>query len=286
MKLFDFENALTYDDILILPGASSVLPSETILKTTLARDIELNIPILSAAMDTVTESAMAIALAREGGMGVIHKNLTPENQAKEVAKVKRIESGIIIDPVTLDSNSLIADAIELGSSHNVSGFPVVTDGKLVGILTNRDYQFETKLSTPVQELMTPIEDIVTASPDIEIEKAKELLRVNRLEKLPLVDDEMHLCGLITMKDIHNTITHPNACKDSSGSLRVGAAVGVGEKALERADGLVKAGVDCLFIDTAHGHSSRVIDMTAILRRKYPDIALVAGNVVTPEAVEA
>ncbi len=285
MKLFDFENALTYDDILVLPGASSVLPSETILKTTLARNIELNIPILSAAMDTVTESAMAIALAREGGMGVIHKNLSPTDQAKEVAKVKRSESGIIVDPVTLDSNSTIADAVELSSSHNVSGFPVVSRGKLVGILTNRDYQFETNLSTPVQTLMTPVEDIITSPPDIELEDAKELLRVNRLEKLPLIDDEMHLLGLITMKDIHNTTTHPNACKDSSGSLRVGAAVGVGEKALERAEGLINASVDCLFIDTAHGHSSRVIDMTATLRQKYPDTAIVAGNVVTPEAVE-
>lgn len=285
MKLFDLENALTYDDILILPGESSILPSETILRTTLARDVELNIPILSAAMDTVTESAMAIALAQEGGMGVIHKNLTPAEQAQEVTEVKRSESGIIADPVTLDNDSLIADAIELSIGHNVSGFPVLSGGKLVGILTNRDYQFETRVSTPVRELMTPLEELITAAPDIDIEEAKELLRTNRLEKLPLVDDEMHLCGLITMKDIHNAITHPNACKDSSGSLRVGAAVGVGEKALMRAEGLIKAGVDCLFIDTAHGHSSRVIDMTAILRRTYPDTAIVAGNVVTPEAVE-
>ncbi len=275
--------ALTYDDILLLPGRSVILPSEANLETRLTNEIMLNIPILSAAMDTVTEADLAIELAQEGGMGVIHKNLTPIGQAEHVRRVKRAESGVIVDPVTLDIEAVIADALELSHQHGVSGFPILSDGKLAGMLTNRDYQFERDASTPVKELMTPWERLITAQPDTDLDDALVLLREHRLEKLPLVDAEQHLIGMITVKDIHNAINYPSACKDASGRLRVGAAVGVGKDAVKRAALLVAAGVDCLFIDTAHGHSVKVIDSVSLLRKEFPDIAIVAGNVVTADA---
>lgn len=283
MKIFSSGEALTYDDILILPGRSEILPSEADLTTRLTGEITLNIPILSAAMDTVTEADMAIALAQEGGMGVIHKNLSPPRQAEHVRRVKRAESGVIVDPVTLDISAEIADALELSRKHGVSGFPVLEDRRLAGMLTNRDYQFEADESTPVRELMTPWERLVTAPPDTDLEEALVLLRKHRLEKLPLVDDDRHLMGLITVKDIHNAINYPNACKDSSGRLRAGAAVGVGSDALIRSSLLVKAGVDCIFVDTAHGHSVKVLETVTALKGEFPDVAVVAGNVVTPEA---
>jgi IMP dehydrogenase len=283
MELSKSRIALTYDDILLLPGRSEILPSEANLETRLSRDITLNIPILSAAMDTVTEADMAIALAQEGGLGVIHKNLAPVRQAEHVRRVKRAESGVIVDPVTLDIDAVIADALELSHLHGVSGFPVVQSGRLAGMLTNRDYQFEGDASTPVKVLMTPWESLITAPPDTDLEEALVLLRKHRLEKLPLVDEGRHLIGLITVKDIHNAINYPNACKDSSGRLRAGAAVGVGNDAVTRSGLLVEAGVDCIFIDTAHGHSVKVIDTVSALRKEFPDVALVAGNVVTPEA---
>lgn len=275
--------ALTYDDILLLPGRSEILPSEADLETRLARKIFLNIPVLSAAMDTVTEADMAIALAQEGGMGVIHKNLSPTSQAVHVRRVKRAESGVIVDPVTLEIDAVIADALDLSKQHRVSGFPVLKDGKLAGMLTNRDYQFEVDTSTPVKKLMTPWENLVTAPPCTNLEEALILLREHRLEKLPLIDDEQHLIGLITVKDIHNAINYPNACKDSSGRLRAGAAVGVGNDAILRSRLLVEAGVDCLFIDTAHGHSVKVLDTVFALRKEFPEVAIVAGNVVTADA---
>lgn len=283
MDLSGIEEAFTYDDILILPGPSDILPRDACLKTRLARDITLNIPILSAAMDTVTEAEMAIALAQEGGIGVIHKNLTPEIQADHVRRVKRAESGIIVDPITLDIGSVISDAFELSRKHGVSGFPIMDGDRLAGMLTNRDYQFENNSEAPVCELMTPIGKLITAPPETDLEEALVLLREHRLEKLPLVDDQLHLMGLITVKDIHNAITYPNACKDPSGRLRAGAAVGVGEDAVSRAAFLVDAGVDCLFIDTAHGHSKRVIDTVIKLRGEFRDLAIIAGNVVTPQA---
>lgn len=283
MEISSSGEALTYDDILILPGRSEILPSEADLTTQLTDGITLNIPILSAAMDTVTEADMAIALAQEGGMGVIHKNLSPTRQAEHVRRVKRAESGVIVDPVTLDISTEIADALELSRKHGVSGFPVLEDRRLAGMLTNRDYQFEADESTPVRKLMTPWDRLVTAPPDTDLEEALVLLRKHRLEKLPLVDDDRHLMGLITVKDIHNAINYPNACKDESGRLRAGAAVGVGSDALIRSALLVKAGVDCIFVDTAHGHSVKVLETVTSLKGEFPDVAVVAGNVVTPEA---
>ncbi len=285
MLFEDVKEALTYDDVLLLPGKSEILPSEVDLKTKLTKNIVLNIPILSAAMDTVTEAEMAIALAQEGGMGVIHKNLSPENQAEQVRKVKRAESGVIVDPITLDIDACIFDALVLSREHGVSGFPVIDGGRLAGMLTNRDYQFVADEKTPVMELMTPWDKLVTAPPDTSLEDALVLMRKHRLEKLPLVDDDRKLFGLITVKDIHNAIYYPNACKDDSGRLRVGAAVGVGEDALRRSVLLVDAGVDCIFIDTAHGHSVRVLETVELIKSRYPLISVVAGNVVTPQATE-
>lgn len=283
MELSSSRIALTYDDILLLPGRSEILPSEASLETRLTDNIILNIPILSAAMDTVTEAEMAIALAQEGGMGIIHKNLSPASQAEHVRRVKRAESGVIVDPVTLEIDAVIADALELSSQHRVSGFPVLKDGRLAGMLTNRDYQFEMDTSKPVKVLMTPWEKLITAPPDTNLEEALVLLRKHRLEKLPLVDDKQRLIGLITVKDIHNAINYPNACKDSSGRLRVGAAVGVGNDAVTRSEFLVEAGVDCLFIDTAHGHSVKVIDSVTVLSKEFPEVDIVAGNIVTADA---
>lgn len=285
MDLSNIREALTYDDILILPGRSGILPSEVNLTTKLTRNITLNIPILSAAMDTVTEADMAIAIAQEGGMGVIHKNMSPVRQAEHVRRVKRAETGVIVDPVTLEINSTISDALELSHIHGVSGFPIMNGDRLAGMLTNRDYQFELDHSTPVCRLMTSVDELITAPPDTNLEEALELLRKHRLEKLPLVDNELHLVGLITVRDIHNTIVFPDACKDSSGRLRVGAAIGVGIDAIKRAEVLLEAGVDCLFVDTAHGHSTRVVDSVSLLRKEFPKVSIIAGNVVTPDATK-
>lgn len=277
--------AFTFDDVLILPGRSAVHPGTVSLHTELCRDIVLSIPILSAAMDTVTEAGMAIALAQQGGMGVIHKNLSIEEQARQVRSVKRAESGVIMDPICLDIDSRVSDAFELAERTGVSGFPVLSHGRLAGILTHRDYHFETDGSVPITSLMTPMEDLVTAPVGTGLEDALILLRRHRLEKLPLVDGEGRLAGLVTLKDAQKAMDFPEACKDSRGRLRAGAAVSVGEPALERAEALVEAGADCIFVDTAHGHSEAVLRTTSRLRGFFPDLALVSGNVVTPEATE-
>jgi IMP dehydrogenase len=277
--------ALTFDDVLILPAHSDVLPGEVNLHTELCRGIVLNIPILSAAMDTVTESGMAIALAQQGGMGVIHKNLSIEEQAQHVRQVKRAESGVIIEPICLSDSALVSDAFELAERTGVSGFPVLSDNKLTGILTHRDYNFELDGSTPIAKLMTPLSALVTAPVGTSIEDALFLLRRHRLEKLPIVDNEGHLAGLVTLKDAQKALEYPEACKDSRGRLRTGASISVGESALTRAAALVEAGADCIVIDTAHGQSRKVIETTAALRATYPDLSIIAGNVVTAEATE-
>ncbi len=280
------QEALTFDDVLILPASSNVHPGQVSLHTELCRDIVINIPILSAAMDTVTEAGMAIALAQQGGMGVIHKNLSIEEQARQVRCVKRAEGGVINDPVTLKKSALVSDALMLAEETGVSGFPVLENHKLCGILTHRDYHFEQDGSTPIIELMTNINDLVTAPVGTSIEDALVLLRRHRLEKLPLVSADGHLAGLVTLKDAQKAMEYPEACKDSRGRLRAAAAVSVGEAALTRADALVEAGVDCIFIDTAHGQSISVLKTTEAIRAKYPDLAIVAGNVVTAEATDA
>jgi len=277
--------ALTFDDVLILPAHSTVHPGEVSLHTELCRDIVLNIPILSAAMDTVTESGMSIALAQQGGMGVIHKNLSIEEQAQNVRQVKRAESGVIIEPIFLSDSARVSDAFELAEKTGVSGFPVIANGKLTGMLTHRDYHFELDGSTPVANLMTPLSHLVTAPAGTSIEDALFLLRRHRLEKLPIIDSEGHLAGLVTLKDAQKALEYPEACKDGRGRLRTGAAVSVGEPALTRAAALVEAGVDCIFIDTAHGQSQKVIETTEILRSRYPDLSIISGNVVTAEATE-
>lgn len=279
------QEALTFDDVLILPASSHVHPGQVSLHTELCRDIVLNIPILSAAMDTVTEAGMAIALAQQGGMGVIHKNLSVCEQARQVRCVKRAEGGVINDPVTLKESALVSDALRLAEETGVSGFPVLKNGKLCGILTHRDYHFEQDGSTAIISLMTDIDRLVTAPVGTSIEEALVLLRRHRLEKLPLVTADGHLAGLVTLKDAQKAMEYPEACKDSRGRLRAAAAVSVGEAALTRAAALVEAGVDCIFIDTAHGQSISVLKTTEAIRTKYPDLAIVAGNVVTAEATD-
>jgi len=281
----DAQEAFTFDDVLILPGRSPYHPGQVSLHTALCRDIVLSIPILSAAMDTVTEAGMAIALAQQGGLGVIHKNLSVEEQSRHVKSVKRAESGVIMEPICLDINSTVADALDLAEKTGVSGFPVTRAGVLSGILTHRDYHFETDGSVPIVRLMTPLNKMVTAPVGTGLEDALVLLRKHRLEKLPLVDGEGHLSGLVTLKDAQKAMDFPEACKDSRGRLRAAAAVSVGDPAMDRAAALVEAGVDCIFIDTAHGQSTSVLKTTSMLRTRYPDLPIVAGNVVTPEATE-
>lgn len=277
------KEAFTFDDVLILPGRSDVLPGQVSLHTGLCRDIVLSIPILSAAMDTVTEAGMAIALAQQGGMGVIHKNLSIQEQAKQVKSVKRAESGVIIEPICLDVTARVSDALELAERTGVSGFPVIDAGKLSGILTHRDYHFETDGSIPIRSLMTPLADLVTSPAGTGLEDALVLLRRHRLEKLPIVDGEGRLTGLVTLKDAQKAMDYPEACKDNRGRLRAAAAVSVGEAAIERSQALVEAGVDCVFIDTAHGQSTAVLETTSRIRAMFPDLSIVAGNVVTAEA---
>ena len=275
--------ALTFDDVLILPAASDVHPGQVSLHTELCRGIVLNIPVLSAAMDTVTEAGMAIALAQQGGMGVIHKNLTIDEQAQHVRCVKRAESGVIIEPISLKHSANVSDAFELAEKTGVSGFPVLKDNKLIGMLTHRDYHFELDGSISVTDLMTPSDKLVVAPVGTIIEDALVLLRRHRLEKLPLVTPDGFLAGLVTLKDAQKALEYPEACKDSRGRLRAAAAVSVGQTAIDRANALVEAGVDCIFIDTAHGQSASVIETTRAIRDRHPEVAIVAGNVVTAEA---
>ena len=277
---------LTFDDVLIVPQESKVLPSQVSLKSKLTKNISLNIPIVSAAMDTVTESKLAISLARQGGIGFIHKNMSISEQAKQVDYVKRSESGMILNPITLSKDSTLADAESILSTYKISGLPVVTnENVLIGIVTNRDLKYRDLDDTKVSEVMTH-ENLITAKQNITLEKAKAILRYHRIEKLPIIDDENKLVGLITIKDIDNVVNYPNACKDQKGRLRCGAAVGVSEDTLERVDALVKANVDVITIDSAHGHSEGVISKVKEIREKYPELDIIAGNIVTKEAASA
>jgi IMP dehydrogenase len=280
------KEGLTFDDVLLVPAESEVLPSEVSTQTWLTRAIPLNIPIVSAAMDTVTEARLAIALAREGGIGIIHRNLSIEAQAAEVDKVKRSESGMIVEPVTLGPNDLVADALELMRRYHISGVPITArDGTLVGILTNRDLRFEEEVDQPVSALMTPA-PLVTVPVGTTLDEAKAILYKHKIEKLPVVDQDGRLKGLITVKDIQKKIQYPDATKDEQGRLRVGAAVGVDQDALERAAMLIEEEVDVLVVDTAHGHSRAVPEMVRQLKERWPEVQIVAGNVATPEATEA
>ena len=281
----DIPTALTFDDVLLLPAHSQVLPKDVDLSSQLTRTIRLNIPLLSAAMDTVTESRTAICMAREGGLGIIHKNMTPEAQAVEVDQVKKSESGMIVDPITMAPDRKISDALAVMNKYRISGVPITQNGKLVGIMTNRDLRFETNLEQPIANVMTK-DKLVTVPPGTTLEEAKFHLHKHRIEKLLVVDDDFVLKGLITIKDIEKVRKYPNACKDEFGRLRVGAAVGVGEDLEQRSATLIQAGVDVLVVDTAHGHSQKVIDAVKWLRNKYPDVQLMAGNIATALAARA
>jgi IMP dehydrogenase len=277
------KEAITFDDVLLVPQKSDILPNEVSLKTKITKNIELNVPILSAAMDTVTEAKLAIALARQGGLGFIHKNMPIEEQAAEIDKVKRNESGMITDPITLNRESTLADANGIMAKYRISGLPVVeSDGTLVGIITNRDLKYRKDLSEKVEIIMTK-ENLITASVGTTLDEAKEILLENRIEKLPIVDKNSKLMGLITIKDIDNIEEYPNACKDSRGRLRVGGAVGVGADTLERVAALVKSGVDIITVDSAHGHSNGVIETVRKIRAAFPELDIIGGNIVTAEA---
>ena len=276
---------LTFDDVLLLPAHSKVLPRDVDLTTYLTPQIKLNIPLISAAMDTVTEARTAICMAREGGIGIVHKNMSPASQALEVDQVKKSESGMIVDPITMRPDQKIFEALELMKKYRISGVPITKNGLLVGILTNRDLRFETQLDQPIANVMTK-DKLVTVPPGTTLEEAKKHLHEHRIEKLLVVDDNYTLQGLITIKDIEKVRKYPNSCKDDIGRLRVGAAVGVGADLEERLDLLVKSGVDAVIIDTAHGHSQSVLDAVAETQRNYPDLSLIAGNIATAEAAEA
>ena len=278
------QTTLTFDDVLLVPAKSSVLPRDVDVSTLLTRNIKLNIPLLSAAMDTVTRAQTAITMAREGGIGIIHKNLSIETQALEVEKVKKSESGMIVDPITLDPDQKIYTALEIMKQYRISGLPVVKKGKLVGILTNRDLRFETKLEKPISSVMTK-ENLVTAPTGISLEEAKKLLHKNRIEKLLVVDENNNLKGLITVKDIEKTVQYPQACKDSFGRLRVGAAIGVGPDREARTEAVLKAGADVLAIDTAHGHTKTVLEAIRDTKKNFKDCELIGGNIATAEAAE-
>ncbi|HEX9778897.1 MAG TPA: IMP dehydrogenase [Geopsychrobacteraceae bacterium] len=278
---------LTFDDVLLVPAHSQVLPKEADITTRLTSTITLNIPLLSAAMDTVTESRAAICMAREGGLGIIHKNMTPAEQAREVDQVKKSESGMIVDPITMRPEQKISEALAVMRRYRISGVPVTKGGKLVGIMTNRDLRFETNLDQPISNVMTKGKrKLVTVPPGTTLEEAKYHLHAHRIEKLLVVDDDFVLQGLITIKDIEKVRKYPNACKDDLGRLRVGAAVGVGVDLAERTAALVAAGVDLVVIDTAHGHSQGVIDAVKQVRSDYPDLQLMAGNIATGAAAQA
>jgi IMP dehydrogenase len=275
---------LTYDDVMLVPAKSQVLPSEADMRTRLSRNIQINIPIVSSAMDTVTESRLAIAMAREGGIGIIHRVLSPADQAVEVDKVKKSESGMILDPVTISPEQTIRDAHQLMEKYRISGIPVTKNKKLVGILTNRDLRFETRMELKVSQVMRR-DKLITAPEGTSLEKAREILHEHRIEKLPVVNKHFELKGLITIKDIEKRIKYPSACKDGHGRLRVGAAVGVGPETEDRVAQLKKAGVDIVVVDTAHGHAQAVLDTVKMIKKHYPDLELVAGNIATADAVK-
>jgi IMP dehydrogenase len=280
------QKALTFDDVLLVPAHSVILPRDVNLATRLSRNIQLNLPLVSAAMDTVTEARLAIALAQEGGIGIIHKNLKPALQAAEVAKVKRFESGVLKDPITIPSTMTVREVLSLTRAHKISGLPVVDDGKVVGIVTNRDLRFETRLDIPVSSMMTPRERLVTVREGATVEDAKELMHRHRLERVLVIDDDYVLRGLMTVKDIQKSSEHPLAAKDSFGRLRVGAAVGTGDGTEERVAALVEAGVDVIVVDTAHGHSEGVLKRVEWVKRTFPQIDVIGGNIATATAARA
>ncbi|MBU0541864.1 MAG: IMP dehydrogenase [Gammaproteobacteria bacterium] len=280
------QKALTFDDVLLVPAFSDVLPKDTSLSTQLTRNISLNIPLVSAAMDTVTEARLAIAMAQEGGIGIVHKNLTATQQAAEVAKVKRHESGVLRDPITIEPELTVRQVIALTQQHKISGLPVVKNGKVVGIVTNRDLRFETKLDQPVSNVMTPRERLVTVSEEDSLEQAKALMHKHRLERVLVMGADNALKGLITVKDIQKATEHPFASKDIHGKLRVGAAVGVGDGTEERVEKLVAAGVDVIVVDTAHGHSKGVLDRVRWVKQNYPQVDVIGGNIATASAALA
>ena len=280
------QKALTFDDVLLLPAHSRVLPRDVSLKTRLTRKLQLNMPLVSAAMDTVTEARLAIAIAQEGGIGIIHKNLPPKAQAAEVAKVKRFESGVVRDPVTVPPEMPVREVIALQRERKISGFPVVKGGKVVGIVTNRDLRFETQLDQPVKNIMTPQKKLVTVREGASRQEAKELMHQHRLERVLVVDEDFQLKGLVTVQDILKESEHPNACKDSHGKLRAGAAVGVGEGTEERVEALIEAGADVLVVDTAHGHAQGVLDRVQWIKKSFKNIEVIGGNVGTGDGAKA
>lgn len=280
------EEALTFDDVLLIPGYSEVLPNQVNLKTQLTKGIALNIPLISAAMDTVTESELAIAMAQEGGIGIMHKNMSPEQQAAAVRKVKKYESGVVKDPITVSPDTTVRELLDITTANNISGLPVVDGRDLVGIVTGRDIRFESRLDTRVSDIMTPKDKLVTAPEGADLEDVKNLLHKHRIEKVLVVNDEFELKGLITVKDIQKAKDYPLACKDEQGRLRVGAAVGTGGDTEARIAALVEAGVDVIVIDTAHGHSKGVIDRVRWVKTHYPDVQVIGGNIATAEAAIA
>ncbi len=285
MSDLDIRQGLTFDDVLLVPAHSKVLPKDADLSTQLTPQIRLNVPLLSAAMDTVTEARTAICMAREGGLGIVHKNMSPHDQAVEVDQVKKSESGMIVDPITMDPDQKIFEALEVMEKYRISGIPITKKGKLVGILTNRDLRFETNFDQPISNVMTK-DNLVTVPPGTTLEEAKQHLHKHRIEKLLVVEDDYRLTGLITIKDIEKVRKYPNACKDDFGRLRVGAAVGVGPDREERLAALIQAGTDVVVIDTAHGHSAGVIEAVVDTKKQYPELQLIAGNIATAEAAAA
>ena len=279
-------DAVTFDDVLLVPSFSEVLPSDVSLRSKLTRNIELNIPMVAAAMDTVTESRLAIALAQEGGIGIVHKNMSLESQAKEVRAVKKFESGIIRDPVTISPAASLNDLINLTSENNISGVPVVDGDDLVGIITSRDIRFETRRDIQVKDVMTPKERLVTATEGADFSIIQSLLHEHRIEKVLIVDEKFKLTGMITVKDIAKAEAFPMACKDASGQLRVGASVGVGGDSDDRVAALVEAGVDIVVVDTAHGHTKAVLDRVSWIKQKYPELDVMGGNVATSDGAKA
>ena len=280
------QKALTFDDVLLVPAFSDVLPRDTSLKTRLTRNISLHMPLVSAAMDTVTEARLAIAMAQQGGVGIVHKNLTAEEQAREVAKVKRFESGVVRDPITVPPQMKVRDVMALSQQHGISGFPVVEGAQLMGIVTNRDLRFETRLDEPVRTIMTPRERLVTVKEGTALAEAKALMHSHRLERVLVVNDAFELRGLMTVKDITKQTEHPDACKDEHGKLRVGAAVGVGADNEERVVALAGAGVDVIVVDTAHGHSKGVLERVRWVKKNFPHVEVIGGNIATADAARA
>ncbi|MFA7299578.1 MAG: IMP dehydrogenase [Sideroxydans sp.] len=280
------QKALTFDDVLLLPAQSDVLPRDVNLRTQLSRNIQLNIPLLSAAMDTVTEARLAIALAQEGGIGIVHKNMTPKDQAAQVARVKRFESGVVKDPICVRSDMTVRDVLNLTRQHKISGLPVLQGRQVVGIVTNRDLRFENNLDQSIGNIMTPRERLITVKENASIDEARGLMHKHRIERVLVINDDFELRGLMTVKDILKSTEYPNACKDSQGRLRVGAAVGVGEGTEERVALLAEAGVDVIVVDTAHGHSHGVLSRVQWVKKQYPQIEVIGGNIATAAAAKA